>query len=312
MLSCVQAKAIRADFSDEPLSAYVKRYRFPMYVSEKRDGYGVFIEKDGSQVSIVDRGTFQYRDGFLATGVAEAIEADQALALGELIADDGKQGDLYKIRNYMANGKQDKLRIVLYDLLELDRQDLRSTGFLGRLNRLKEIVKPNAYVQVLKQEVCMDEHHILKTRDEALAEGYEGVVVKGMDSPYANGAMLRLKNRETADVAILGITKTQGFKETSVAHSLLIGFYDKETGTFKRFGKVGAWDNEPVESWATLTRYLMATSVGQDRNFILVRPTVVAEIAYEAKLEDSFRSPRILRIREDKTVEECVGKQVKR
>lgn len=306
MLTCVQAKAIRADFSDEPLASYVKRYSPPFFCSYKLDGDSVFFDFADEAVHMLNRGHTEYHKILpdLALAIRAKIKARKGLLLGELIADDGKQGTLYRIRQYMANGKQDKLSVKFYDCLEADDIDFRSTGFQRRFIELKRIVDENL---ILEQKTLSTIRKIELFKDSAIKDGYEGVVVKSGSSPYSNGCLLRLKNKETCDCAILGVTKTNGFRETGIAHSLLIGFFCPETQSFKRFGKVGAWENGNFQDWQALTEYLMATSVGEDSEFIHVRPTLCLEISFEAKLQDSFRSGKIMRIRTDKTVEECVA-----
>ena len=306
MLTNQLAKSMRAEFEDS-LDTYLSRYKPPYISSHKIDGDGIFILIDEGKVTIVNRGATVYSDvaPALSTGVALAVKA-KALLLGELYADEGKHGDLYKIRTYLANNQIDKLKIAVFDILELNSQDFKHYGYETRYDKLRFTIKPNSLVYVPNITVCQTKEEILQFKDQTVKEGYEGIVVKSFDSPYLDHAMLRLKAKAEADVVILGITKTDHYRKSGVASSFLIGFFNQETKTYKQFGRVGSgldWQTR-----AELTSLLEATRVSEDDNFVYIRPLVVVTVEYEKMLEDSFRSPRITKIRTDKTVLECASK----
>jgi len=303
MLTCDMARLIRCEISEEPLDSFLIRTTSPYRVERKYDGdfCAIEITQEG-YITIANRGSTEYDMQWLKQAVAEAFHGRQILALAEIIYDQGKQNQLYKLRTELVNGDHN-INLIIFDLLELDGEDLRNKWLRDRLKLLRQAVdlKRSTHVKLAFGINTMSKGDIETFYKETIRKDYEGVVVKSLTSAYADNVWLKIKARNTCDCTLLGIVKTNVFNETGVAHSLLIGFFNQSTGTYDEFGKVGAWENGTLEDWATLTSILKATATHETKDVLYVRPTCVAEIAFEAKLDNSLRGPRIIRLRVDKT-----------
>jgi DNA ligase 1 len=143
----------------------------------------------------------------------------------------------------------------------------------------------------------------------AIADGLEGVMVKGLDSPYAPGSRgrgwLKVKRATSVDLVIVAADRGYGRR-----HGWLSNYHlaarDEETGRFEPVGKTfkGLTDTE----FRAMTERLTALRVGEEGSTVFVEPRVVVEVLF-SDLQKSptyavglaLRFARIARIRDDKS-----------
>lgn len=142
----------------------------------------------------------------------------------------------------------------------------------------------------------------------ALADGYEGAMVKSLDAPYTPGARastwLKVKRATTVDLVVVAADRGYGRR-----HGWLSNYHlaarDEETGRLEPVGKTfkGLTDAE----FRAMTERLRALAVRDDGTTVHVEPRVVVEVlftdlqrspTYAAGL--ALRFARIARIRDDK------------
>ena len=120
---------------------------------------------------------------------------------------------------------------------------------------------------------------------------------------------LKIKRRETVDVAVLGVRKTEGFHR-GIPESFLVGLLEDSTGEWVRLGHVSSGLGK-IEKMALL-KVCRELANGEDDEYLYVEPEIVFEIEFQEFLGHSFRSPRIKRIRWDKPARECLLSQLNR
>jgi DNA ligase 1 len=147
----------------------------------------------------------------------------------------------------------------------------------------------------------------------AVADGLEGVMVKGLAAPYAPGVRgrgwLKVKRAETVDLVVVAADRGYGRR-----HGWLSNYHlaarDEDTGRFEPVGKTfkGLTDDE----FCAMTVRLAALAVGEEGPTVFVEPRVVVEVlftdlqrspTYRAGL--ALRFARIARVREDKAPAEA-------
>jgi DNA ligase-1 len=147
----------------------------------------------------------------------------------------------------------------------------------------------------------------------AVADGLEGVMVKGLGTPYTPGirgrGWLKVKRAESVDLVIVAADRGYGRR-----HGWLSNYHlaarDEETGTFEPVGKTfkGLTDAE----FRAMTERLSGLAVGERGPTVFVEPRVVVEVlfsdlqrspTYRAGL--ALRFARIARIRDDKAPEDA-------
>jgi DNA ligase D-like protein (predicted ligase) len=200
----------------------------------------------------------------------------------------------------------------VFDLLELNGNDLRARSLLERRARLTESVRPSAALQI--SEAWRDDSQ--RRFAQACQSGWEGLIAKRAQAPYVVGRSrdwLKLKCVSEQELVIGGYTDPAGSRTDFGA--LLVGYY--EGGRLRFAGKVGTG-----YSAATL-RDLGARLRGLERPespFVdakptprgahWVRPHLVAQIGFAEWTNDGrLRQPRFLGLRDDKRPAEVVREQ---
>jgi len=279
------------------LEDFCSTYGPPYYVDLKLDGERVLLFKleDGSALFANAYNT-TYHPSFYrrVASQVEGLEAETVVLDGELVS--SERGDIYRLLSDRARNL-DKLKIYFFDILELNGEDTRLLSLTERRRLLEEIGASPTVETTLAHSVG----EVEELFERAVERGYEGVVVKP-DAPYS-AWWLKLKKLETVDAAVLGVKKTPDLDE-GVARSFLIGFYHPETKSFKPYGYVSSGLSE--EEKRAIYQLLPDMERGEDGEVIYVEPIIVLEVAYQQKMENGFRHPRILRLRLDKPPEECL------
>jgi DNA ligase-1 len=151
------------------------------------------------------------------------------------------------------------------------------------------------------------------------AHGFEGLVLKRLDAPYAAGVRgfgwLKVKRAlATLDVVVVGAEYGHG-KRAGVLSDYT--FSIRDGGVLRTIGK--AYSGLTDAEIATMTQRLLGLAVddeaakkGQRRGFIPVRPEIVLEVAFDGLQRSgrhssgfALRFPRIARIRDDKRPEDA-------
>jgi DNA ligase D-like protein (predicted ligase) len=295
----------RRDFGDDWL------------LERKFDGERCVARKRGGDVRL------ESRTGKDLTGtypeVREAVAAQQARELlldGEVVAYDGEQtsfGRLQQrlgIRNPSAELVAEyPVVYTIFDLLEVDGEDLTQRANLERRARLAEVIRPRAAVQVNQAWRGDSERRFAK----ACRSGWEGLIAKRADAPYVRGRSrdwLKLKCAWEQELVIGGYTDPAGSRTDFGA--LLVGYY--EQGRLRYAGKVGTgYTAATLRDLGTRLRRLeTAESPFVDarpvpRGTHWVRPELVAQIGFAEWTKDArLRQPRFLGLRDDKPPGEVV------
>ena len=178
----------------------------------------------------------------------------------------------------------------LFDVLQVDDRDVKPRSLSERKDILHEILDGTGLETPMILANSMEE--ILKFRDEEIAAGGEGIICKNPTSAYGDAnSWLKLKRFDTIDCFVIDYEDTPDYKRTGIPRSWFIGLYD-DAGNLVNIGKVGSF----VES-------VDPRKVGNGS---------VVEVRFQEVTQDQkLRAPFILRVRHDKTPEECLLSQLK-
>ncbi|MGB9022386.1 MAG: RNA ligase family protein [Candidatus Bathyarchaeia archaeon] len=299
MLSSVVVQATVPKVSEEPLKTWLAKNRLGPYAVERKiDGERLQVEVSAKVVSYANRHTFLASNGDLpklSKAILEATHGEDCWLDGELTT--GVSSEFYGENGYLANrANRDEMIYVVFDILGLNGEDLRLKSYSERRQILETTLRANEKVQLVEAWTCETEQKILQVYDRVVAEGGEGVMVKPHPSIYANNAWVKMKHTATADLVILGVMKTK--------ESFLIGHYRcTEPAGFIRYGRVSA------HGWEVVKETVLKAVTGEDAQFWYVQPFVAVEIRHNGLIETSegktYRHPRILRLRFDKSVKDC-------
>jgi DNA ligase-1 len=143
--------------------------------------------------------------------------------------------------------------------------------------------------------------------------GFEGVVVKNLDAPYAAGrrdsSWVKLKPRHTFDLVVTAAEWGHGRRQGWLSN-LHLAARDPSTGELVMLGKTFKGLTDELLTWQT--EQFLAREVRRTAGTVFVEPSLVVEIAVDG-LQRSTRYPggvalrfaRVLRYRPDKNAEEA-------
>ncbi len=199
--------------------------------------------------------------------------------------------------------------LVVFDLLALEGYDLRPLPLLARKKILRAILPPAGPMRY-------SDH--IATRGEAMYEqvvamGLEGCVAKKADTPYRSGRSgdwLKIRADRTDDFAIVGFTRSSGAR-TGFGALHLAAMRD---GALVYAGRVGtgfktAEADRLAEALEASRRVDPACTgaVPRGDDHVWVDPAHVCEVRYKEITGDGMlRHPVWLRLRDDRSVAECV------
>lgn len=292
-------------------------------VEWKFDGSRVQIHKRGDDVEIFSRRLERVTRSLpeIVASIREGVRTESAILDGEAVArgEDGRPLPFQEIlkrfrRKYKVEGTAKKipLELFLFDIVYLDGHPLIDESLRERRRILEEVADPKI---LAAQTVTSDPEVVAGIYEKAVAAGHEGVMLKSPASPYAAGK--RGKNwvkikpvMETLDLVVVGARWGEGRRATFLG-SFRLASPDPDTGRLEDVGWVATGINDEMLAELTdLFRDLVLVS--GEGMVVEVKPEVIFEVAFEEIQKSksyssgyALRFPRLVRVRDDKALEEA-------
>jgi DNA ligase-1 len=270
----------------------------------KIDGARVQVHKAGEEVRIFTR---HLKD--VTESVPEIVnqtrefQFQEAIFEGEAIAlrPDGKplpfQTTMRRFGRMLdVERMQKEIPLVSYffDLLYLDGQPLFDAPCRERFGHLKERIPSDVLIPRI---ITADEKVAQDFLRRSLEVGHEGIMAKGLDSPYIAGHRgfywLKIKPSRSLDLVVLAAEWGHGRRKGYLSN-LHLGARDPGGNHFVMLGKTFKGLTDEMLRWQT--EKLLALEVGRDEWTVYVRPELVVEVAY-GDLQESPRYPGGLALR---------------
>jgi DNA ligase-1 len=286
----------------------------------KIDGARIQIHKRRDTVRIYSRHLKDVTERLPEiVSLAREFRAEEAIIEGEAIAlrKNGKPFPFQttmrrfgRILNVEQMLKEIPLTPYFFDLLFLDGDALFNHRYRERILRL------NAHISseyVIPHTITSHEAEVQDFLKRSLRSGHEGLMAKGLESPYVAGQRgfhwLKIKPVKTLDLVILAAEWGHGRRKGWLSN-IHLGSRDPESGQYVMLGKTFKGLTDKMLAW--MTEKLLSLETSRDRYTVYVRPELVAEIAYN-DLQKSSRYPgglalrfaRVKRFREDKSAAEA-------
>jgi bifunctional non-homologous end joining protein LigD len=295
----------RRDFDDDWL------------LERKFDGERCLACKDARQVRLQSRTAKDLTTTYPEVRGALGRQRHQELVLdGEVVAFDGEQTSFSRLQRRLGVMDPSAELVAAYpvvfcvfDVLELDGEDLRDQSLLERRARLTQAVQPTAALQISEAWRGDSQQRFA----QACLLGWEGLIAKRAQAPYVGSRSrdwLKLKCVLEQELVIGGYTDPAGSRAEFGA--LLVGYY--EDGRLRYAGKVGTGYRAATlrDLGARLRDLETPGSPFVDarpipRGTHWVHPKLVAQIGFAEWTNDGrLRQPRFLGIRDDKRPAEVV------
>lgn len=289
----------------------------PAAIEWKVDGARVQVHRSGSQVCVFTRNLRDITAS--APDVVRAVtglNVDSIILDGEAIAlhDDSRPVPFQDTMSRLASQGDGELNVVFFDCLHLNGVDLIDAGGTERWQAMQSALPADLLIPRI--EVSGSDHAATGQAffDRAIQAGYEGVMVKALDTPYEAGrrgaGWLKVKPVHTLDLVVLGAEWGSG-RRTGLLSNIHLGARDPENpGSFVMLGKTFKGMTDEMLQWQT--KRFLALESHRDRHIVYVRPEQVVEIAVDGIQRSttypggiSLRFARVKGYRNDKPADQA-------
>ncbi|HEX7831563.1 MAG TPA: ATP-dependent DNA ligase [Thermoanaerobaculia bacterium] len=286
---------------------------------DKYDGIRAQIHADGEEVRIYSRTLDDITHRFPEIEASARVLKRSVILDGEIVAFRDRILPFAIIQKRLGRRQVTSKLLAdapvvffAFDLLYLDGKALFEAPLHQRLEKLRGLVRPGAPIRLGDSSPVRDAAHVDELFDKARARANEGLVVKDPNSVYTPGrrgkSWLKYKKAlATLDCVVTYAQQGNG-KRRAVLSDLTFGVR-REDGEIVNIGK--AYSGLTDAEIATMTEHFKSTTIDQHGPVHRVKPTIVLEIAFDRIQESkrhkagyALRFPRIVRIRDDKSVEE--------
>ncbi|MEO8743757.1 MAG: ATP-dependent DNA ligase [Candidatus Dormiibacterota bacterium] len=291
-----------------------------VWTEEKYDGVRCQMHRQGARVELFSRDLKETTSAFPELAESAASIGHDVLFDGEVLAHrDGKVLRFFELQRRLGRKKVSSellqevpVVLVVFDLLWLDGRALLDEPLKTRRDLLEGLGLAHPFLPARVEESTGPDD-LDRIFAETRARGNEGLMVKDPLSLYTPGrrglAWLKLKRPlATLDVVVTAAEWGHG-KRKGVLSDYTFAVKDKSSGRFVNVGK--AYTGLTDAEIATMTQRFLAITIEDHGHVRLVRPEVVLEVAFDSiqhsgrhKSGFALRFPRIVRIREDKPVDE--------
>lgn len=302
-----------ATLTDDPFSD-------PEWVYERKlDGERFLTFRHGDDVRLLSRNRKELNPSY--PELVEAFEGqptEDFIVDGEIVAFDGNLTSFARLQPRMQTHDPDEARrsdvtvfCYLFDVLHVDGQDTTTLPLRDRKRVLEQTID---FSDPLRYATHRNEDGEAYHR-EACEKGWEGVIAKKADSPYAHSRStdwLKFKCVAAQELVIGGFTEPEGSRVGFGA--LLVGYYDD--GDLVYAGKVGTGYDE--ETLARLRNRLeglerktspFAGDV-REKGARWATPDLVGEFGFTEWTQDGkLRHPRFKGLRRDKDPHDVVKEE---
>jgi len=267
---------------------------------------------------------------------------------GEVVVPSGGRLDFDALQNRIHPAesrvrllaRETPAQLALFDALALRGDDLRRQPFSQRRRQLEELAvelgagyDPSSGQPWLLSPSTTDIAVARRWFHEFEPAGFDGIVAKALDRPYAEGRreMVKVKHRRTVD-CVVGGYRLQ--KDGGRVGSLLLGLYD-DAGELHFIGHCSSFSEEGAAALLQALRGIESRpgdagpagfgeharhpgapsrwTGDKDLDFVPLRPVLVIEVSYDQLTGDRFRhATRFERWRPDKDPRDCTMDQLER
>jgi bifunctional non-homologous end joining protein LigD len=283
----------------------------------KFDGYRLQARIEAGRVALMTRSGHDWTGKFgdRVTSALRALPIEGAVLDGELVVENETgASDFSALQSDLAEGRDDRFLLYLFDALFLDGYDLRGAPLIQRKALLETILGGAGASDPLRFSPHFDEDGDLMM-PHVCRLGLEGIVSKLRDAPYSSGRSKSWRKSKCAsrqEFVIGGYVPSTTSR--NAVGSLALGVFDG--AALKYVGRVGTGFTAAVAEslfqrlqplQIPKTPFAEKLTADQARQLRHVKPDLVAEIEFRAWTADGhLRHASFRGLREDKPAADIV------
>jgi bifunctional non-homologous end joining protein LigD len=280
-------------------------------LERKLDGERCVTRKTGGELRLESRTGKDLTGTYPEIAAAVSDQSHESLLLdGEVVAYDGDQTSFSRLQQRLGVSRPSAQHVAafpvvycVFDLLEIDDEDIRAQPLRERRRRLADALRQGDALQVTEAWRGDSE----KRFENACRAGWEGLIAKRAEAPYRAGRSkdwLKLKCVWEQELVVGGYTEPAGSRTDFGA--LLVGYHEGDR--LRYAGKVGTgYTAATLRDLGGRLRALETPESPFDdarpipRGTHWTRPELVAQIGFAEWTGDGrLRQPRFLGLRDDK------------
>jgi bifunctional non-homologous end joining protein LigD len=297
----------------KPMLAQIKEKPFDdanWVFENKYDGYRTVAVINPREVQLFSRNEISFNLAFKP--IAEELQKIDHIAVldGEVVVEDENgKANFQLLQNYMKTGLG-TLKYYVFDLLNLDGNDITELSLLDRKELLKILFNKYQFPNIFYSEHIFEKG--IEQFELAVKNNNEGIIAKKADSTYLvnkrSNDWLKIKTSNQEEAVIIGVTKPKNSRKYFGA--LLLGqYYGKR---LQYIGKCGTGFTETtLQELYTKLKLLFAAESPLSEKIALrdeiqwVKPKIVCQVKFSEWTEDkNLRHPVFLGLRIDKKASE--------
>ncbi|MDR6096333.1 DNA ligase D [Stenotrophomonas sp. SORGH_AS_0321] len=276
----------------------------------KWDGYRLLADLHDGAVTLRSRNGLDWSGDFPEVSAAiAALPVKDARLDGELVVLDADgRSDFAALQRVIDGSSKQPLRYVVFDLPGVAGVDISRAPLLERKTLLKALIGDVPGTLAYSDHVVDHGPEVFTASGKA---GFEGIISKQVDAPYANGrtrSWVKIKHEETDEFLVVGYTAPKGSRQGF--GSLLMATPD--SGGLRYVGRVGTgFDDAKLRALSDSLGKLATAKAAVElpahvpfraASVHWVKPTLVAEVAFRGwGKEGLLRQASFKRLRTDKT-----------
>lgn len=297
-------KPMLATLTDKPFDDKAWIYEI------KWDGYRAVADWQGKKLQLYSRNGLSFINKYPVIAEAvKTIKADVVLDGEIVLLDENGNPNFQKLQSYEDN-QHLPLVYYVFDLLFLNKKDIRHLPLLQRKELLKEVLDKNRNDLI---HYCDHiEEHGIDFFNLARKQHIEGIIAKKADSEYVVGVRtkewLKIKNINSREAIIVGYTEPRNSRKYFGA--LVLAEYDGDVLRYMGHTGTGFDQAGLKELWNKMQPLVTNTSpfegkVKVNMPVTWIKPKLVCEIAFTEITNDGLlRHPVYQGLRIDKTTKE--------
>ncbi len=282
----------------------------------KWDGYRAIAETGGKTVRLYSRNGLSFLEAYPDVAAELRTMKHKMVLDGEIVALNDKGRPEFQLLQHAALEPSTHLVYYIFDLLELNGNDVTGLPLLQRKELLRKALKDGAHVRYCDHMEKRGEDFFRK----AVEQDLEGIIGKRSDSTYAKGvrskSWVKIKNHKGQEAVIGGYTAPRNGRKHFGA--LLLGVYDKGKLVYTGHTGTGFDDRTLDELMAAMKPLVRATSpfsemVDANMPPVWVAPKLVCNIKFSEWTRDGhMRHPVFMGLRTDKSAREVSKEPTKK
>lgn len=268
----------------------------------KYDGYRIISFIENGKVKIFTRNHQDYTSKLKKIEQAlKNLVVENCVVDGEIVVFDNNGKSDFGLLQNSIKGNKNNIYYVIFDLLALNGEDLRSMPLIERKAKLERLLyKADNYLTYSS--------HVnsgIKSFNFAKKNKLEGIIAKQKNSAYIGRRTedwLKIKCYMRQEFVIGGYTTSSN---NEVLSALLLGYYANKK--FHYVGKVGTGfsEKDKTELYKLFQKLIRKTCAFEkeprEKSVYWLKPELVCEIQFAQLTKDNFlRQPSFIALREDK------------